>query len=300
MLATRLRGIVPPLVTPLAAQDRLDHAGLERLVEHVLEANVSGLFILGTTGEGPSLSRARKVEVIRAVAKQVAGRTPVLTGIIDTSYEESLALAHAAADAGTAAVVIAPPPYFHIEQRDLLTYLERLGKDAPLPVVLYNIPSLTKTVIEPETVRMASTMDGIAALKDSSGDLDYLAAVMRSVPADFPVLIGPEEMLAEGIRMGAWGGVCGGANLNPKLLVDLYRTAASGAWAEAEQLQTKVRRIAATLCSIGESTGGYLRGLKCALAAKGICSGELAFPYSPFTPAEYARALCQLQELDRV
>ncbi|MHC4569171.1 MAG: dihydrodipicolinate synthase family protein, partial [Planctomycetota bacterium] len=95
-----LRGIIPPLVTPLLDRDTLDTAGLERLIEHVLAGGVHGLFILGTTGEAPSLSYRLRYEVIDRVCGQVAGRVPVLVGITDTSFVESANIARKAEDAG--------------------------------------------------------------------------------------------------------------------------------------------------------------------------------------------------------
>ena len=110
--AVPLSGIVPPLVTPLLASDRLDIAGLERLVEHVIAGGVQGLFILGTTGEGPSLSQALRRELITRVTTLAAGRLPVLVGISDAAVADSVALAAHAAEQGAAAVVAAPPFYF--------------------------------------------------------------------------------------------------------------------------------------------------------------------------------------------
>src|SRR5580693_5577452 len=106
-----LTGIVPPMVTPLRGRDELDLLGLERLVEHILSGGVSGLFILGTTGEGPSLSYQLRRELIRRVCKQVNHRVPILVGITDTAFVESVNLARSAADYGAAAVVLAPPYY---------------------------------------------------------------------------------------------------------------------------------------------------------------------------------------------
>src|SRR3954454_15133593 len=104
-----LRGIIPPLVTPLLDRDRLDHAGLERLIEHVLGGGVHGLFLLGTTGEGPSLSYRLRRELVQRTCSLVKGRIPILVGITDTSFVESVSLARYAAEVGASAVVAAPP-----------------------------------------------------------------------------------------------------------------------------------------------------------------------------------------------
>src|SRR2546427_7422671 len=104
-----LKGIVPPLVTPLRDRDELDVPGLERLIEHILSGGVSGLFILGTTGEGPSLSYRLRRELIERVCKQVNHRVPVLVGITDTAFVESVNVGRCAADFGADALVVAPP-----------------------------------------------------------------------------------------------------------------------------------------------------------------------------------------------
>jgi len=103
---TSLRGIVPPLVTPLIDRDQLDIPGMKRLVEHVLGGGVHGLFILGTTGEAPSLSYHLRRQWIDMVCELVAGRVPVLVGITDTSFFESFSLAKYASQAGANAVVL--------------------------------------------------------------------------------------------------------------------------------------------------------------------------------------------------
>src|SRR5262245_20739945 len=117
--AEPLRGIVPPVVTPLQDRDTLDAAGLERVLEHILAGGVSGLFILGTTGEGPCLSYRLRRQCIERACRQVRGRVPVLVGIKDTAFVESLALARHAAECGAAAVVAAPPYYLPLGQPEL-------------------------------------------------------------------------------------------------------------------------------------------------------------------------------------
>ena len=114
-----------PMVTPLVARDTLDVEGLERLVEHILAGGVAGLFVLGTTGEAPSLSYPLRREVIDRVCRQVDGRVPVLVGVTDTSFVESVRLAGHAADAGASAVVLSAPYYFPAGQPELLVVRRR-------------------------------------------------------------------------------------------------------------------------------------------------------------------------------
>src|ERR1700734_2863123 len=107
-----LRGIIPPLATPLASIDALDVPGLEKLIEHILGGGAHALFILGTTGEGPALSYRLRRELIERVCRQTADRVPVLVGITDTSFVEAVNLAQFAAEAGAKILVLAPPFYY--------------------------------------------------------------------------------------------------------------------------------------------------------------------------------------------
>src|SRR6185312_5242098 len=106
-----LTGIIPPMITPLRGRDDLDVAGLERLIEHILAGGVSGLFILGTTVEGPGLSYRLRSELIQRTCKQVHQRVPILVGITDTSFVESVNVARSAGEFGADALVVAPPYY---------------------------------------------------------------------------------------------------------------------------------------------------------------------------------------------
>jgi dihydrodipicolinate synthase/N-acetylneuraminate lyase len=281
LLSRPLRGIVPPMVTPLDGPASLDRAGLERLIEHLIEGGVHGLFILGTTGEGPALSYRLRREVIDRTCSQVAGRLPVLVGITDTSYEESCNLAKFAGDMGADAVVTAPPFYFAVSQNDLFRLVQKLSSAVELPLFLYNMPSLTKTCYELETVLRAAELPNVYGLKDSSGEPQYLQALARLMIGrpDFTLLVGPENLLFESLAVGIHGGVCGGANLFPKLFVDLYGAARAENTKVALQLQARIRKLGELLYGIGEAQSSYLRGLKLGLEVMGICSSTLALPY---------------------
>lgn len=283
-----LRGIIPPMATPLLDHDRLDHAGLERLIQHILAGGVHGLFILGSTGEAPSLSVRLRRELIERTCDQVAGRVPVLVGITDPSLAEAVDLAEFAADAGAAAVVHAGPYYFPIAQPELTETMTHLAESVPLPVFLYNMPSHTKVTFEPDTVRRLLEIPNIVGIKDSSAQLLYFKKVLHSAAArpDFSVLIGPEELLAEALFMGAHGGITGGANLDPELYVSLYDAARSGDQARARELSARVLRLSMSIYATGRFWSGYLQGLKCALACMGICDDLLAEPFQRFGPAE--------------
>jgi len=284
-------GIIPPIITPPANDDVLDVAGLERLVEHLIGNGVAGVFVLGTTGEGPSLSYRLRREMVQTTAKILNDRVPLYVGITDTSLVEAVNLGKFSADIGAAAVVAAPPFYFPAGQTELQHWFRRLAQSLPLPLLLYNIPACTKIAIEAETLTALISIENIIGLKDSSGNLDYLQQAIDLASKHregWPVLVGPEHLLAQAVSRGAAGGVAGGANLVPRLFVEVFKAASSGNAESLQKLQTQVQQLQ-QLYSIGKYGSAFLKSVKCALELSGICSGKLAPPFDAFLLPERQR-----------
>ncbi len=298
-----LTGVFPPMVTPVSGHDKLDSTGLERLIEHLVEGGASGLFILGTTGEGTCLSRRLRREVIEQTCRQAAHRVPVLVCVVDTAFEESVLLARYAAEQGAHSVVTAAPfALAQGQQRDLRAYLEHLAAAVPLPLFLYNMPPLTKTHFDRETIRWAMDQPQIAGLKDSSGDLDYFRQVCAWLPTrpDWTLLSGPEELLAETVAMGGHGGIPGGANVFPRLYAALYEAAREEDAARTKALHSAVMQVSQRLYHLDGGAPGVIKGIKCALSCLGICSGVMSEPFQQFgetTKEQVQEALDELQPL---
>ena len=291
-------GIIPPIVTPLSGRDQIDHDGLHRLVEHMIAGGVHGLFVLGTTGEAPSLSYRLRRELISLVTKQVRGRVPVLVGITDTSFIESVGMAQHAAEAGASAVVLATPYYFPAGQTELLGYVENLLPELPLPLMLYNMPSLTKVWFEIESIEKLSHHRKIVGLKDSSGDLTYYerAIGLKELRPDWSIMIGPEALLPQSMELGGDGGVAGGANVFPQLFVDCYKACVANdvpRIAELSQIIQAWQRV----YDIGKYASRHIKATKCSLSLLGICDDFMAEPFHRFNPPERARVEQILQSM---
>jgi dihydrodipicolinate synthase/N-acetylneuraminate lyase len=296
-----IQGIVPPLVTPLRSADTLDIAGLERLVANQLTAGVDGLFILGTTGEGPSLSSELQRQVISTTRRLVASSNlPIFVGITDTSLIESLALAKYSAEQGATAVVAAPPFYFPAGQTELRHWFTLLADQSPLPLILYNMPSCVKIDIAAENLSALLQHPNICGLKDSSGNLDYLSSAVQiaGARADWPVLVGPEALLIQATELGAVGGVTGGANLCPRLFTQLLQAIRTKDMPEIDRLQSIVQELQ-QLYQFGKYGSSYLKGLKCALDLSGYCSGLLAPPFDSFNQPERRKVEQWLAQFSR-
>jgi 4-hydroxy-tetrahydrodipicolinate synthase len=296
----RLRGIIPPLVTPLTPEGELDVGGLERLVEHVVEGGVHGVFVLGTTGEAPGLSYALRRRMITESVRCVRGRVPVLVGVTDTAVAESVALARHAAEAGASAVTVAPPYYLPPGQPELLDYFRLLVPRLPLPVVLYNMPPLTKVEIGLGVLEPLLEEPRIVGLKDSSGDLSYFHAVEQLVHREgvgWSVWMGPELLMMDAVLAGGDGGVAGGANLFPRFFVRAFEAAAAGDVERVRALERRVLQIR-ELYAVGQHASALIKGIKAALEAMGICGPDLAEPFRRFEPRERRRVAELLEGLD--
>ncbi|HLV86229.1 MAG TPA: dihydrodipicolinate synthase family protein [Candidatus Sulfotelmatobacter sp.] len=287
-LPAPLRGVVTAMITPLLDRDTLDVIGLQKLIDNLINGGVNGLFILGTTGEAPSLSYETRRQVITETCRHGADRLPVIVGITDTSYSETVYLAQHAAEAGAHGLVLAVPYYFSTSQRELVGYVRRLVSELPLPVFLYNAPSNVDHILAPDTLRKLSDLPQVRGVKDSGFEMMYfhkLVWMFRDRP-DFTLLVGPEELTAEAVLMGGHGGMCGGSNIYPKLYVDLYNAAAARDLDSVRKLHARVIQISSTVYRVTSEDSSYLRCLKCAVSLMGICGDALAEPFEPLAPIE--------------
>ena len=279
------------MVTPLLSDNELDCNGLEKLIEHVIAGGVHGIFILGTTGEAQSISLSLREQMIQETSRILKGRLPLLVGISDTNIGDSVHLANVACDSGADAVVSAAPYYYATGQPELAEFYERLIHMLPLPIFLYNMPSHTKVNFSPAVVQRLAQNEKVIGFKDSSANATYLHTILYTMRHNerFSVLVGPEEMTAAMLLMGADGGVNGGANVFPELYVNMYNAAVSHDFEKLSQIQDKIMAISTQLYTIGQYGSSYLKGVKSALALKGICNGYLASPYNSFDNTYLAR-----------
>ena len=297
-----LQGIIPPMVTPLTDNDTLDRDGTVRLVEYLIAGGVHGIFILGTTGEAQSLACHLRHELTELVCATVAGRIPVLVGITDTSLEESLRLARKAAECGAAGVVAAPPYYYAPSQPELLDYYRALADALPLPLYLYNMPVHVKVTLEPQTLRRLAAHPNIVGLKDSSSDMVYFQTLLYLLgdQPGFALFLGPEQLTAEGVMLGAAGGVNGGANVFPRLYVALYEAALAHDLERVKSLQYRVMAVCTSLYTVGRYASSAIKGIKCALWLKGICNDYLPYPHRRFLASERAQVRAVVDRLDHL
>lgn len=300
-MSLHLKGIIPPIITPLTADSKLDENGLERLIEHLISGGVHGIFLLGSNGEAPSLTYALRKEMVTKACEYIDHRVPVLVGITDSSFEGSIEIAKHAKIAGADAVVIAPPYYFPISQNEMIDYLESLIPEVPLPFMMYNMPSCTKLQLSLETVNRAKEL-GAIGIKDSSGDMDYLHSLIEEFKdtPEFSIIVGTESFLPETIKRGGHGAVAGGANFYPKLFVDMYNASVAHNLDAIAKLDEKVKYIYDTIYSVGKYESRITKGIKCALSVMGICNDDMALPLRKFETREREEIKKHIEQFDNI
>lgn len=295
-----LKGIIPPMITPLKSNDELDRPGVERLIEHILGGGVHGLFLLGTNGEGPSLSYRLKKEFVKLSCEIVRGRVPVLIGITDSAFSGAMEMAEYSKSVGADSVVVAPPFYFPANEGEMINYVEKLAAATPLPFVLYNMPMHTKIHLSIPTIRRAKEL-GCIGIKDSSGDMANLYMLVDAFKDDpnFPVFAGTELYLPDAVMGGAHGAVAGGANVFPKLFVDLYHAALVRDHEKITMLRNQIIWLCNTMYVVSPSAARITISFKTALSIMGICSDEMALPLLKLEGADREKIVTYLEEMKK-
>jgi 4-hydroxy-tetrahydrodipicolinate synthase len=278
-----LAGIVPPAISPLDRDGTPDGLAVARLVDHVLAAGCSGLFILGGCGEGAWLPDAQRGAVIRAFVRAAGGRVPILAGVMLPATAHAVEAARQAAAEGADALVVGSPYYFPVDGAAHRRHVEAVLAATGLPVLLYNIPQCTHHVLAPEVVAALAGDRRVLGIKDSGGDVPvfqgYLA--IKTTRPDFRVLQGNEHLAAASLLLGGDGLVPGLANVAPGLLVALRAAAGRRDVAACQGLQAAIRDLA-TLYEVGH----WLPALKGACALLGMGTGIPAAPLVPSSEAE--------------
>ena len=288
------------MVTPLDARRRLDRKGVRNMVEHLVSGGVDGIFLLGTTGEGPHLGYAIRRELVKETCRIVKGRVPVLVGITETDMEDAIAFAKECKAFGAAGAVAAPPYYFKLTQSECVAWYTELADRLPLPLVVYDMPAHTDTTIEPATIAKLAAHPNIVAMKDSSSVIalfNKYRVALEPFAGKFSLFMGPDEAMGEAVLLGADGGVCTGANLWPRAFKDMYLAARDGDVEKVRSLQRFTTMSSYLLYGIGQGQSGFLKGVKAALSEMGLIQNVLAAPFEPFGGKELAKVRAAVRRL---
>lgn len=282
-------GVIIPVCTPLNVSDEVDEDSLRRLLDHLIDHGVHGVFVLGTTGEFGFLTDAQRALVVATAVEHVAGRVPVLVGVSDMASERAIDQARALLPLGADAAVATAPFFAATGPMEMAEHFRRIkAAIGSTPLFGYeNPPRVNDTSIPAQLVLDLAEEGTFTGFKDSSGDPEYLAELLRGREErgleTFRVLSGSETHAVDALRAGADGLVPGLGNVFPAEYVELCATAVSHA-SQADDLQERLRKLF-TMVGIPtkETMGGSSRALgafKAALRMRGVIEDDRCAPPS--------------------
>lgn len=236
------RGIFCPNIVIFDGRGKINHAEMARYLEWLIQSGINGLYPNGSTGEFVRLSREERQEVVQIVVDVNQGRVPVLAGASEANLRDVLEMAEFCARIGVDAISLVPPYYYPVSDTSLFEYFAEIAKNAPLDILLYNIPQFTQELTL-DIMEALLPFDRIVGTKDSSRDLPRLINTMhrlRAVRPDYVVLVGCEEILFPSVIMGASGGTIATSGIIPEVIVDMYEKTVAGDHERARVLQYRI------------------------------------------------------------
>jgi 4-hydroxy-tetrahydrodipicolinate synthase len=263
-------GLMPAMVTPFDGQGELDLDAAEAMIERFIEAGVSGISPLGSTGEATHLTFDERKRFAEEVVRLVAGRVPLVVGVGSSGTTEAVELARHAEGAGADAVLAVSPFYWKVGEEALFNHFASVANSVEIPVLLYNIPMLTGIDLSPALIsRLATECRNVVGIKDTVTVYGHTVAVLQEVKAekpDFAVLSGWEDLVFPSLLAGADGSICGFANVAPELFVNLVRSAKEGDLDTAARLHRRVLG----LVTLGAHSDPPIGAIKLAMQILGV------------------------------
>jgi 4-hydroxy-tetrahydrodipicolinate synthase len=268
-------GIMPALVTPFTDDGKsVDEERLRTLADRCLGLGVHGLVPCGTTGEFVNLTTEEKKRVIKIVVDEVNGKVPVVAGTGASGTAEAIEMTRYAKDVGATAALIVTPFYLKPADRGIYEHYDTIASQVDLPIILYNIPQCTGLPLPWQMVEDLAQIPNIVAVKDSSGQLSFILAVLEKVRDKINVMCGHDEIVVAALAAGCSGAILASANVIPDIWVQLYNHVKNGEIQKARELQYKVQKIARIIAGSG------VVGAKAALNMMKIKVGPVRMPLS--------------------
>ena len=244
-----IRGIIPPILTPMNEDESINVAELRNQVNRMIEAGCHALFPFGTNGEGYILSGEEKKLVLETVVEETNGRVPVYAGTGCISTRETIAQSKMARDIGADVLSIITPSFAAASQNELYDHYKAVAEAVDMPIVLYNIPARTGNAIAPATVGKLAQIENIVGAKDSSGNfaniLGYIDAGKGKQSGDFATLSGNDQLIIWTLLAGGTGGIAGCANVYPHTMASIYDLFMAGKIEEAKAANASIQSFRA-------------------------------------------------------
>ena len=233
---TRFTGTGTALVTPFRHDGALDEGALQRLIQRQIDAGIDFLVPCGTTGESPTLTHEEHLRVVEVAVKLAKGNVPVLAGAGGYNTAEVIARARELQDIGVDGILSVTPYYNKPTQEGLYQHFRAIAEAVPLPIILYSVQGRTGVNIEPVTVKRLAEIENIVGIKEASGNVSQMAAILNSVPDEFIVLSGDDAITLPLMALGGRGVISVVSNEIPAEMTKLTRLVLQGDFAGAREI----------------------------------------------------------------
>lgn len=293
----KLGGVIVPIAVPLGRDEEIDHAGLSRLAEFLIDAGADGVFANGSMGSFALLPDSTQYQAVESVAELVRQRVPVLAGASDTSTSRVLEKMRTIETLGADYIVVLPPYYYSYGQKDLLRFYLTIADASKLPLMLYDNPTLTRNSLSIETIATLSKHPNIVGIKFSVSDVLRWQELFRApLPRErFSLLSGAGKMSSLALQLGFDGVTEGLHNIVPDVAKRLYMACQAGNFSAADRLQQKINRC----FRIFEIDGGW-RGLETAFQYMGICEKATVNPFDSGLSEKDRRAVIDVLRAEEI
>ena len=285
MTATRLFGCGTALVTPFARDGAVDERALRALVDWQIAEGIDYVVPCGSTGEAATLSPAEHRRVVEIVVEQSAGRVPVMAGAGSNDTRKAITLSREMQAAGATHLLHVSPMYNKPPQRGILAHFRAIAEAVQLPIVLYNVPGRTASNMEAATSLALASVPNIVGIKEASGDIAQITAIIRERPEHFAVISGDDALTTAVVAAGGDGVISVVSNATPRLMSRLVACCRAGGQAEAQRLEAQLTPW--MRAAFFESNP---LPVKAALAMMGRIENVLRLPLVPLEPS-YAGAV---------
>jgi 4-hydroxy-tetrahydrodipicolinate synthase len=265
------------MVTPFKADGSIDFPSLTKVIEHIIKGKCEYIVVMGTTAESPVLSKNEKQEVLQYAIRVINGRVPVVYGIGGFNTAEVVQQLVTTDLLGVSGILSVSPYYSKPNQRGIYAHYKEVAEASPLPVILYNVPGRTgMSMTADTTLKLAHDFPRIVGIKEASGNLEQIMAIIKDRPKDFLMISGDDLLTPPIIAMGGEGVISVVANAFPKQFSEMVRLCLDGNFKAGNKLHYQLMRVTQLFFADGNPGG-----VKVALEAKKLLKANLRLPLYP-------------------
>ena len=277
--------LITAMITPFNAELELDLERTEEFADRLVKGGTDSIIVCGTTGESPTVFYPQKIDVIKAVIKAVDGRVPVIANVGDNCTADTVEFAADVAKLGVDGFMCVVPYYNKPPQEGLYQHFKTIAQSTELPIILYNIPSRCVINMKAETtLRLANDCENVVAIKEASGDIEQVKAIVEGAPEGFVVYSGDDSFTLPLMEAGGVGVISTISNVAPARMKEIVTAAAQGDWGKARELNEKLLPL---MDGLFETTNPIL--VKEALKLDGFPVGGVRLPLVDATEEQSKR-----------